>query len=104
VSDKNYQLAPCGTQVGKMVCAKCGKKIDHLTQDYVYWQKTTKWDWHYVMEHRRCHQNQQGWVTIENAHKKHAEAIEKATKALNELDWPVLYAALEESKHSDILS
>ena len=104
MSDKCYQLAPSGTQVGKMACAKCGGKINENNQDYVYWKKYTKWDWLYVTEHRSCHFNQLGWLAIEKANKKRAEAIEKATKALNGLDWTVLYAALEESKHSDILN
>ena len=64
--DKIYHFSGCKTKCGRMICAKCGKNIDSLTNDWLEAKKSDKeHDWKYVTWHRDCVEQQNGWLNIE---------------------------------------
>ena len=84
-----------------MICAHCNKPVDNKTDDWLYYEKSVKHDWKYVIRHRACTDNQQGWQRIENISSKYEAEVERIMTVLNKFkvnegDFsPAFYGALE---------
>lgn len=66
-----YYFSGSGCSAGTMVCAKCSQPIFNHNQDWMHYTKSCKdehgWpDWKYVCFHRKCCDDQLGWVKIED--------------------------------------
>lgn len=103
MSKKIYLLSPAGTSVGAMLCSVCGKPIDDNKEDFCYWKSFKGDDWKYVTTHRTCASSKRGWEILERKKAKHDFKVLQAVETINSMDWDVLYDAVKNSKHKEML-
>ena len=89
-----YFFVNSGCITGTMICPKCNQPIMDHAHDWVSYQKSCKddygWDdWKYVTFHRKCYDDQSGWIKIEKAqavaNNKHQYAISTMEKSAQSL-------------------
>lgn len=71
-----YYFKGSGCMAGCMICPSCNKPIDSDSQDWLCYQKHSKYDWKYVTWHRSCCKDQSGWEKLENKFAKDEAEIE----------------------------
>jgi hypothetical protein len=71
--DLQFHLAPYSGSVGTMVCGQCGKSIDPQNHDFREAKKPDPEEgWGFVVHHRECMSDQNGFIKAEKVHTDHA--------------------------------
>lgn len=73
--DHQYFFSGQGCSCGTMKCAHCGQPIFNHAHDWMAYKKPNNGDWGYVCFHRKCRDDQAGWVKAEAAQAKHAKRM-----------------------------
>lgn len=80
-----YFMAGNLSSRGLMVCAKCNQPIFNHAHDWMAYQKPENGDWGYVCFHRKCYDDQSGWLKIEKAEDAKKKLTADLTLAVGEL-------------------
>lgn len=83
--DHEYFFSGSGSLKGSMVCRACNNPIFNHNQDWMVYKKNKSYDWAYYCFHRKCSDNQSGWLKFEKALQRKKDKAVKLNYAINNL-------------------